>query len=117
MVASKITRSAATPEWIDVGASAVLRPNEVIRFDQGDQTFAVYRLADGSVHASDGLCTHGRTPLCNGLVIDGQIECPKHNGRFDIATGRAITRPATVELTTYEARDVDGRIRIRIRGF
>ena len=55
-------------------------------------TFAVYRLADGSVHASDGLCTYGHTHLSNGLVIDGQIKCPKHNGRFDIV--RAGPSPA-----------------------
>ena len=84
-----------------------------MRFDRGDKTYAIYRTVDGRVHASDGLCTHGRTHLCNGLVIDGQIECPKHNGRFDIATGRAVVAPATVDLMTYEAREFDGQIQIR----
>ena len=39
--------------------------------------------------------------------MDGLIECPKHNGRFDYATGRAKGAPAIVDLRTYPVR-VDG---------
>ena len=39
-----------------------------------------------------------------------QIECPKHNARFDIATGRALKRPATKDLSTFRARERDGRL-------
>ena len=98
--------------WIDAGPSAALPVNDVIRFDQGDRTFAIYRLEDGQVRASDGLCTHAFVHLCDGLVRDGQIECPKHNGRFDIETGRAAGRPAKVDLRVYNTRERGGRIEI-----
>ena len=42
----------------------------------------------------DGLCTHEQAHLCDGLVMDHVIECPMHNGRFDIRNGRALRAPA-----------------------
>jgi len=79
---------------------------DVIRFDHGDRTYAVYRVA-GKVYATDGLCTHEQVHLCDGLVMDCVIECPMHNGRFDIRDGRALGAPACVNLKTYPAKIED----------
>jgi Na+-transporting NADH:ubiquinone oxidoreductase subunit F len=100
--------------WMHVSASSALANNDVIRFDAGEQTFAIYRLDDGQLRATDGLCSHAKVHLCGGLVSDGIIECPKHNGRFDIATGKALSRPVTVDLSVHEVREVDGRIELRV---
>ena len=40
------------------------------------------------VYASDGLCTHEHVHLSDGLVMGHVIECPKHNGRFDVRDGK-----------------------------
>ena len=109
-----MTRSAATPVWIDVGASAKIRPNEVISFDQGDQTLPSTGWPTGAFMPPTA-CAPIATLQRTGDRRTDRV--PKHNGRFDIVTGRAVTRPATVDLMTYQARNVDGRIRIRIRGF
>ena len=98
--------------WVDAGPSAALAVNDVIRFDQRERTFALYRLDDGRIRASDGLCTHALVHLCDGLVRNGEIECPKHNGRFDIETGHATGRPAKVDLRVYNTRERAGRIEI-----
>lgn len=98
--------------WVDVGPSSELSTNDVLGFDHGNRTYAIYRLADGTLHASDGLCTHGAVRLCDGHVADGTIECPKHNGRFDVVTGRAIGRPAKIDLRVYRARDEGGQIQL-----
>ncbi|MDE2452916.1 MAG: nitrite reductase (NAD(P)H) small subunit, partial [Burkholderiales bacterium] len=52
--------------------------------------------------------------LCDGLVMEHVIECPKHNGRFDIRDGRALGAPVCVNLKTYPARVEGGRILIQI---
>ena len=101
--------------WIEVGRASALAIDDVLGFDCGDRTYAIYRVADGTVHATDGLCTHGAFRLCEGHVADGVIECPKHNGRFDIATGKAISRPVKVDLAVHEARERNGRIELRVR--
>jgi Na+-transporting NADH:ubiquinone oxidoreductase subunit F len=99
--------------WVRAANSSDLVNNDVIRFDHGSDTFAIYRLGDGRVRATDGLCTHAKVHLCDGAVRDGQIECPKHHGCFDVETGKAMSRPVTVDLRIHETREVDGRIEIR----
>ena len=58
----------------------------------------------------DGMCTHNQTHLAGGLLVDGCIECPKHNGRFDLRTGEPTRRPVKVPLRTYPVAEVDGRL-------
>ena len=86
---------------------------DVARFDHAGKTFAIYRV-DGQVYASDGLCTHEKVHLADGLVMEHVIECPKHNGRFDIRDGRPLGAPVCVALRTYPAKLEDGRVLIEI---
>jgi len=85
----------------------------VIRVDSGEETYAVYRLATG-VFATDGICTHSRrVHLADGVIVGSAIECPKHNGRFDIDTGEPVRAPVCDALNTYDVVEVDGELRIR----
>ena len=102
------------PEWTKVCEADEIDAEDVIRFDHGGRTFAVYRAPDGSAFATDGLCTHERVHLADGLVMDDTIECPKHNGRFNYRTGAALRAPVCVNLATYPARIISGRIEILI---
>src|ERR1035438_3349980 len=69
--------------WVQVCAAADLGPEDVIRFDHDRRAYALCRGAEGRLYATDGMCTHGNTPLSDGLVKGEIIECPKHNGRFN----------------------------------
>ncbi len=97
--------------WIEVCAAADLRRSDVIRFDYGKKTFALYRDDEGKLYATDGICTHGNTHLADGLVKDRQIECPKHNGRFNLVDGSPARPPICRALATYpiEERTSDGK--------
>ena len=98
-----LLRSAArsTQGWVDVCAAADLRRADVLRFDHASKTYAVYRDADGRLYATDGLCTHGNTHLSEGLVMGAMIECPKHNGRFNLIDGSPARAPICRGLATY----------------
>ena len=49
------------------------------------------------------------------VTLDGEIiECPLHQGRFDLRNGRALCSPATVDLKTYATRTVSGEVQVRI---
>ena len=100
-------------QWIAACAFDDVDDDDVMRFDHAGHTYAVYRVED-QVYATDGLCTHERIHLCDGLVMQHVIECPKHNGRFDIRDGRALGAPACVNLETYPAKVEGGRIFIQI---
>jgi len=100
-------------QWVPAGAFDDIDDEDVKRFDHGGRTFAVYRVGS-QVYASDGLCTHEQAPLCDGFVTEYVIECPKHNGRFDIRDGRPLRAPACIALKTYPAKVEGGQIFIEI---
>jgi 3-phenylpropionate/trans-cinnamate dioxygenase ferredoxin component len=100
--------------WIDACATDDIDAEDVIRFDHGGRTFAVYRTADDRFYATDGLCTHEQVHLADGFVMDTIIECPKHNGRFDFRTGAAKGAPVCVDLKTYPVRVEGGRVLLQI---
>lgn len=100
--------------WVSVCPEEDIDLEDVIRFDHAGRTFAVYRSAEGEVFATDGLCTHERVPLADGLVIGDTIECPKHNGRFNYRSGAPLRPPVCVALATYPARIRDGVIEVEI---
>ncbi|RAP75997.1 MocE family 2Fe-2S type ferredoxin [Paenibacillus montanisoli] len=101
-------------EWVEVCDDDEIDVEDVIRFDEGDRSFAVYRDDKGNYYATEGFCTHGKFHLSDGLVMGKQIECPKHNGRFDITNGAAVRVPACVDLQTYPVKVEAGTVFIQI---
>jgi 3-phenylpropionate/trans-cinnamate dioxygenase ferredoxin subunit len=101
-------------EWIEACAVGDIDQEDVIRFDHGERTFAIYRSPNDDYFATDGLCTHEKVHLAHGLVMEDIIECPKHNGRFNYRTGQAKGAPACVDLKTYPIKVDAGRIFVRI---
>lgn len=99
--------------WIKACKADDIEPGDVIRFDHGGRTFAIYRTADDKFFATDGLCTHAKVHLAGGFVMDHLIECPKHNGRFDFTTGKAKGAPVCVDLKTYPTRIEAGEVFIQ----
>jgi len=100
--------------WTDAVAFDDIDPEDVVRWDHAGATYAIYRTEDGAVFASDGLCTHERVHLADGLLMGHLIECPKHNGRFDIRDGSPKRAPVCEALRTYPARVESGRILVDI---
>ena len=96
--------------WIEACDADDIEEEDVIRFDHGGRTFAIYRSPDDEYFATDGLCTHEQVHLADGLVMDNIIECPKHNGRFDYRTGEAKGAPVCVNLKTYPVKVEDGKV-------
>ncbi len=98
--------------WIEVCTAADLRRADVIRFDHGKKTYALYRDEEGKLYATDGLCTHGNVHLANGLVKGKIIECSKHNGRFNLIDGSPARAPICRGLATYPIEEHNGRLLI-----
>lgn len=100
--------------WTDVAAAADLPDGDVVGRVVGGREIALYRLGD-EVFATDATCTHGNASLCGGFVEpDGTVECPLHQGRFDIRSGRALCEPLEHDLRTHAVRQEGGRIWLRL---
>ncbi|MXX88778.1 MAG: Rieske 2Fe-2S domain-containing protein [Boseongicola sp. SB0677_bin_26] len=102
------------PNWVRACDANEVEVEDLVRFDHGDRTFAVYRSPDDGYFCTDGLCTHEQVHLADGLVMDYEIECPKHNATFDYRTGEARRAPACVNLATYPVKIENGSVWIEI---
>src|SRR5262245_10982363 len=105
----------ATGVWFDACATDDIDEEDVIRFDHGGRTLAIYRTDEDEYYATDGICTHERAFLPDGLLMGTIIECPKHNGRFDVRTGEAKGAPVCIDLKTYPVKVEGGRVFVQIR--
>ena len=99
--------------WQLVNGTADMDIEDIVRFDYDNKTYCVYRLEDG-FFATDGICTHEAVHLEDGLVMDGEIECPMHQGIFDIKSGSAISPPACEDLKTYTVKVENDQVYIKI---
>ena len=99
-----------TSTEIEVCSVDEMERESVRRFDHKGQSYAIYCNPEGEFFATDGYCTHERSHLADGLVMDNVIECPRHFGQFDYETGEAVELPACIDLRTYPVRVRDGKV-------
>ena len=78
-----------------------------------DYIFEKININDG-FFATDGICTHEDVHLEDGLVTDDEIECPMHQGIFNIKTGAVIQDPPCEDLRTYAVKLEEEKIYINI---
>lgn len=90
-------------DWIKVASAQELGEDEVKTVTVAGRAIALYCL-QGQYFATDAFCTHGQALLSEGFVEDGCIECPLHQGRFDIRTGKAMCAPVTADLRTHDVK-------------
>ena len=95
------------PQWTDALSADELPADDVIAIVVAGREIALYTEGD-KVYASDNLCTHGHARLCDGFLEGHEIECPLHQGRFDVRDGKPTCEPVTEALRTYPVK-VEGR--------
>ena len=99
--------------FVKVCTEQELQAGEVIRFDFEHHTYAVYQTEKKKFYATDGICTHGNMHLAEGFVVGNQVECAKHNGRFDITDGSVQRPPVCVGLKTHEVKVEQGDVLLK----
>lgn len=66
-----------------------------------DETPALLLRVGDAFYCVEDVCTHDGQPLTDGPVADGQITCPRHGARFELATGAPKCMPATEPIRTF----------------
>lgn len=102
-----------SPTWIDALAAGELPADDVKGIAVAGRDIAVYTVG-GAVYATDNTCTHGQARLCDGFLDGHEIECPLHQGKFDVRDGRPTCDPVTDALRTYPVKVEGGRVFLRI---
>lgn len=96
-------------EWTDAAAEADLWDGAGTSVLVHGRDIAIFRIGD-EAYATDNLCTHGQARLCDGFVEGFEIECPLHQGRFDLRSGAPTCAPAVEAVKTYPVRIASGRV-------
>lgn len=99
--------------WIDAAALADVPEGDVIGVQVGGKEIALYEV-DGEVFATDNICTHGHARLSDGFLEGREIECPLHQGRFDVCSGQAMCVPLTENIKTYTVRIENMRVMLKL---
>jgi naphthalene 1,2-dioxygenase system ferredoxin subunit len=100
-------------QWIKLIPIDAAPQDDVISVDAGGREIALYRVGD-EVYATDNICTHGHARLCDGFLDGHEIECPLHQGKFDVRSGDALCEPLTANIATYPLKVEDGHVLIEI---
>ena len=96
-------------QWIDATAMDDVPADDVIGVVVAGRDIALYN-AGGEIFATDNICTHGQARLCEGFLEGHEIECPLHQGRFDVRTGQPTCAPVTEAIRSYPVRIESGRV-------
>ena len=96
-------------QWIDASAVDEVPEDDVIGVMVDGRDIAMYN-AGGEIFATDNICTHGHARLCEGFVEGHEIECPLHQGKFDVRTGQPTCAPVTEAIRSYPVKVEGGRI-------
>jgi naphthalene 1,2-dioxygenase system ferredoxin subunit len=99
--------------WIELAAVESIPEDDVIGIDAGGKSFALY-MVDGEVYVTDNICTHGNARLCDGFLEGHEIECPLHQGKFDIRNGKAMCAPLTEDVKTYPVKIEGARVFVEV---
>ena len=93
--------------WVDALSADELPTDDVIGIVVAGRDVAIYTVGD-DVYATDNICTHGQARLCDGFLDGHEIECPLHQGKFDVRDGKPLCEPVSEALRRYPVK-IDGQ--------
>ena len=100
-------------QWIEATGEDGVPEDDVIGVQVAGRDVALYKV-DGNIFATDNICTHGHARLCDGFLDGYEIECPLHQGKFDIRDGRGTCAPVTEDVRSYPVRIEAGRVFLQL---
>ncbi len=93
----------STGQWHFAAKADDVDDDEPTLVRAGERQIALCRFMD-SFYAIDNICSHEYACFTDGFVENGEIECPLHQARFCIQTGRALSAPAEIDVDTFEVK-------------
>ncbi len=96
-------------DYIRVAALDELPPGKATVILVQGVRIAVFNVG-GTIYAIDDVCTHEEASLAEGPVSGEVVTCPKHGSRFNLRTGRVLSLPAVIPVSTYPVKVEDGQV-------
>jgi nitrite reductase (NADH) small subunit len=107
MSVTELTGVRTTTEVV-VGRVEEVPPGEGRTFVVDGVQVAVFRLRDGSLHATQAACPHAGGPLADAQTDVNVLVCPLHQYAYRWSDGTSTNGAHPIRV--YPVRDVDGSI-------
>ena len=101
-----------TTTEIVVGRVEEIPLGEGRAFVAGGEQIAVFRLRDGSLHATQAACPHAGGPLADGQSDVNVLVCPLHQYAYRWSDGASTSGAAPIRV--FPVRDVDGDVVVEV---
>jgi len=103
-----------TQQWVAVATCSDISEDDTYAVEVDGRPICLYNVA-GEYFATDNKCTHGDADLSDGLIQDGHlIECPLHEGTFDIRSGKPMRAPCVEAIRCHKVRVQQGVIYLQL---
>lgn len=99
--------------WIDAAGRDDVPEGDVVGIKVAGREIALYEV-EGEIYATDNICTHGHARMSDGFLEGREIECPLHQGKFDVCSGKALCAPLTENIRTYPVRIENLRVMLKL---
>lgn len=99
-------------EWTNVAATADFLPGSYRRLNIYGLELVVFNV-DGSYYAIEDMCSHAAERLSGGQVVGLEITCPRHQARFSLVTGAALSPPACEPVAIFPVRVHNDMVQVR----
>jgi nitrite reductase/ring-hydroxylating ferredoxin subunit len=94
-----------------IEGAELLAPNSSLNFSYPTErdSAILIRTADGAYHAFGQKCTHLSCPVYYSRD-NARLECPCHEGAFDVVTGDVLYGPPPRALDAIELETLNGQV-------
>lgn len=99
--------------WTDAAALADIPSGGMLEVEADRAALVLYNLG-GTFYATAAVCPHHAAWFSQGGITGDCVDCPRHQGRFHIPTGRLVRGPECPDLRTYPVRVQDGRLLVDV---
>jgi nitrite reductase/ring-hydroxylating ferredoxin subunit len=106
---------AATLSWVATLPPSALDEHGVAKASANGLSVALY-VVDCEYFATADLCTHGAASLSDGFLDGELIECPLHQGTFNVKTGSPVDAPCSVAVRSFPVKLQDGLLHVGMEG-
>jgi nitrite reductase (NADH) small subunit len=107
-----VSTTTATPRAHTVGMVEDVPLGEGRTFVVAGTQVAVFRLRDGSLHATQAACPHAGGPLADGLTDVDVLVCPLHQYAYRWSDGASTNGAGPIR--TYPVRERDGYLVVEV---